>query len=121
MCTWLVMETVEYFLRKGGEVFACSMDMSKAFDTVIHSKLWGKLLASNMPAIVIRLLLVMYTTQYANVRWDGELSHIFSLKNGVKHTVSMSMACSRSCATTGLAAGLATTTWGLLGIAMTTS
>ena len=84
MCTWLVVETIDYFLRNGGEVFACSMDMTKAFDLVVHSKLLGKLLAASMPAIVVRLLLVMYLTQYANVRWDGAFSVIFSLRNGCK-------------------------------------
>ena len=65
-------------------MFACSMDMSKAFDSVIHSKLWGKLLSASMPAIVVRLLLVIYITQRANVRWSGECSNTLSLKNGVK-------------------------------------
>ena len=80
MCTWLVVETIDYFLRNGGEVFACSMD--NAFDLVVHSKLLGKLLAASMPAIVVRLLLVMYLTQY--VQWDGAFSVIFSLRNGCK-------------------------------------
>ena len=80
MCTWLVVETIDYFLRNGGEVFACSMDMSKAFDLVVHSKLLSKLLAASMPAIVVRLLLVMYLTQYAIVRWNGVFSEIFSLR-----------------------------------------
>lgn len=37
-----------------------------------------------MPALVVRLLLVMYLTQFANVRWDGKLSAVFSLRNGCK-------------------------------------
>ena len=37
-----------------------------------------------MPAIVVRLLLVMFLTQHANVRWDGKFSAIFSLRNGSK-------------------------------------
>ena len=84
MCTWLVVETIDYFLRNGGEVFACSMDMTKAFDLVVHSKLLEKLLKVGMPPIMVRLLLVMYLTQFANVRWNGTFSEIFSLKNGTK-------------------------------------
>ena len=60
------------------------MDMSKAFDLVVHSKLLGKLLAAAMPTIVVRLLLVMFLTQHANVRWDGALSAVFTLRNGCK-------------------------------------
>ena len=37
MCTWLVMETIGYFIHNGSEVFTCQTDMSKAFDMVRHS------------------------------------------------------------------------------------
>ena len=37
MCTWLAIETVDHFLRNDGEVYACLMDMTKAFDMVKHS------------------------------------------------------------------------------------
>ena len=43
MCTWMVVETIEYFLRKKSEIFVCTMDMSKAFDRVKHSTLFLKL------------------------------------------------------------------------------
>ena len=33
---------------------------------------------------MVRLLLVMYLTQFANVRWDGAFSGMFKLKNGCK-------------------------------------
>ena len=56
------------------------MDMTKAFDLVVHSKL----LAASMSAVVVRLMLVMYLTQFANVRWCGALSDMFYLRNGCK-------------------------------------
>ena len=84
MCTWTVIETVDYFLRHGGEVFGCMMDMSKAFDLVKHSKLFRKLLDAGLPAIFLRLLIFIYTKQFANVSWDGCFSNIFSLTNGVR-------------------------------------
>ena len=84
MCTWLVVETIDYFIRNGGEVFACAMDMTKAFDLVVHSKLLLKLLNAGMPPIVVRLLMVMFLTQFANVRWCGALSDTFPLGNGCK-------------------------------------
>ena len=45
MCTWMAVETIQYFLRNGSEVFICAMDMSKAFDKVKHGLLFYKLLA----------------------------------------------------------------------------
>ena len=84
MCTWTVIETVDYFLRHGGEVFGCMMDMSKAFDLVKHSLLFRKLLDAGLPVIFIRLLVFIYVNQFANVSWDGCFSTIFSLTNGVR-------------------------------------
>ena len=62
MCTWTVIETVDYFLRHGGEVFGCMMDMSKAFDLVKHSLLFKKLLDAGLPVNVVRLLVVKTPT-----------------------------------------------------------
>ena len=84
MCTWTVVETIDYFLRNGGKVFSCMMDMTKAFDLVKHSLLFRKLLSVGLPAIFIRLLIFIYINQYANVKWDGTFSSIFSLCNGVR-------------------------------------
>ena len=84
MCTWTVVETIDYFLRNGGEVFACMMDMSKAFDLVKHSVMFKKLLDAGLPAIFIRLLIFIYVNQFANVRWNGLFSDFFTMRNGVR-------------------------------------
>ena len=84
MCTWAVMETIGYFLRNGSEVFTCQTDMTKAFDLVQHSLLFQKLLQEGLSLIFLRILIVIYTFQYANVRWNGIISSIFSLCNGVR-------------------------------------
>ena len=60
MCTWLAVEIIEYFQRNGSEVFACAVDMTKAFDQVKHSTLFWKLIEKGLPSIYIRLLLIMY-------------------------------------------------------------
>ena len=49
MCTWLAVESIAHFLRNGSEVYTCLMDMSKAFDTVQHSRLFEKLLHRGLP------------------------------------------------------------------------
>ena len=84
MCTRLVVETIDYFQRNGSEVYACVMYLSKAFDRIKHSALFWKLLKKDMPPVYVRLLLVMYEKQKANVRWNNVLSETFSVKNGVK-------------------------------------
>ena len=43
-----------------------------------------KLLKKCMPPVYVRLLLVMYEKQKANLRWNNVLSETFSVNNGVK-------------------------------------
>ena len=84
MCTWLAIETIDYFLRNGSEVFVGVMDMTKAFDNVKQSVLFWKLIDKGIPPIYLRLLLNIYTKQRANVSWNGSLSDTFPIGNGVK-------------------------------------
>ena len=84
MCTWAAIETINYFLRNGTEVYTCLMDMTKAFDLVKHSLLFKKLISAGLSTIFVRLLLFIYVNQYANVRWNGSFSSIFSVGNGVR-------------------------------------
>ena len=84
MCTWLMVENTNYFLRNGSNVYSCFMDMRKAFDTVQHSKLFQKLNQRNLSSIFTRLIIVMYVSQSANVRWGKEMSKSFRITNGVK-------------------------------------
>ena len=84
MCTWMVVEGINHFTRNDTEVYTCFMDMKKAFDMVKHSLLFQKLIERNIPPIYLRLLLFMYTSQSAKVRWKGSMSDSFSISNGVK-------------------------------------
>ena len=84
MCTWSIVETTNYFLRNGSDVFICCMDMTKAFDLLKHSKLFIKLFNSGIPPIFLRLIFVVYRDQFANVRWNGSISSMFTMHNGVR-------------------------------------
>ena len=84
MCTWSIVETISYFLRNGSDVFVCCMDMTKAFDLLRHSILFSKLLKAGIPPIFLRLIIYVYTQQFANVKWNGSLSNFFFLRNGVR-------------------------------------
>ena len=79
MCTWLMVESTNYFLRNGSNVYSCFMDMRKAFNTVQHRKLFQKLNQRNLTSIF-----TMYVSQSANVRWGKEVSNSFRITNGVK-------------------------------------
>ena len=91
MCTWLMIESTNYFLRNGSNVYSCFMDMRKAFDTVEHSKLFQKLNQRNLSPIFTRLIIIMYVSQSANVRWGKEVSKSFRVTNGVKQGAVLSV------------------------------
>ena len=83
-CTWAVQETISYFIRNYSDVFCCLLDFTKAFDKVNFEKLFRKLIDGGLSMIFIRLILVMYEKQTANVRWNGTKSKSFPISNGVK-------------------------------------
>ena len=56
--------------------------MSKAFDLTLHSLMFSKMLEAGVSAIFVRLLIHIYANQLANVRWNGDNSSNFTVKNG---------------------------------------
>ena len=84
VCSWLLNEVLDCYLRKKSDVHVVLMDCSKAFDTVSHKLLFEKLLARKMPPIILRLMLFCYIHQTARVRWEGCLSRVFGITNGVR-------------------------------------
>ena len=84
MCSWAVFETIDQYLRHGSTVYGCLLDCTKAFDTIEHSLLFQKLIDAKMPLIIVRLLMQIYRRQTANVRWKGQLSDEFCIRNGVR-------------------------------------
>ena len=65
-------------------MYTCMMDMTKAFDLVKHSLLFRKLMKAGLSLVFVRMLLFIYRMQTANVRWNGQVSSLFSLSNGVR-------------------------------------
>ena len=84
MASWLVLEVGQWFYQRGGAVHAAFCDMTKAFDYVLYDKLFEKLLATGMPAIVVKVIVYAYQEQKGWVRVTSKNSEPFSLSNGVK-------------------------------------
>ena len=83
-CTWAVQETISHYLRSGSEVYCCLLDFSKAFDKVNFEQLFGKLVARELPAVVLRLIVCIYMNQSCFIRWNSVESSSFKVRNGVR-------------------------------------
>ena len=84
LCSWMVFETIDSYIRNGSIVYGCLLDCTKAFDTVEHDKLFEKLWKAGLPAVVLRLLIYIYRNQTAKVRWKSGISEEFLIRNGVR-------------------------------------
>ena len=71
MCTWAINTVVDYYNRHGRPVYACSMDLSKAFDLVAWSKLFPELQIRGVSPLVLRCLICIYSNKMCNVRWGN--------------------------------------------------
>jgi hypothetical protein len=84
LCSWMVFETIDYYIRNGSIVYGVLMDCTKAFDTIQHSKMFKKMLDAKVPGVVVRLLIFIYRTQKAEVHWKDSYSDQFLVRNGVR-------------------------------------
>lgn len=81
--TLLKNVTLEY-TRRNTPVYACFMDMSKAFDKVCHALLFEMLLKRGVPQYIVHILQIWYGSQKMSVRWAEHLSSDFTVSCGVK-------------------------------------
>ena len=84
MCTFVLKETLSYYTQNDNSVYCVLLDASKAFDRISYTKLFNCLIDRNLPAIVIRFLINLYTDQSMCVKWIASRSSSFAVYNGVK-------------------------------------
>ena len=84
LCTFLVKETIEYYINNNSNVFATFLDCSKAFDCVKHDKLFEILMNRGICPLIIRLLINLYINMRGVVKWNSHYSEEFEVYNGIK-------------------------------------
>ncbi|KAL0861377.1 hypothetical protein ABMA27_008925 [Loxostege sticticalis] len=78
-------QTVRYYTARKTPVYACYLDLSKAFDLVSYEILWSKMkVETDLPNEIIALFKHWYDNQKNNVRWAGCLSEDYRLECGVR-------------------------------------
>jgi Reverse transcriptase (RNA-dependent DNA polymerase) len=80
----VLKDVIKYYRVNGSYVFACFLDMTKAFDMVNHHKLFDRLVKLKFPRILFKLVIFWYSNQMVNVRWKSTISSIFVMKNGTR-------------------------------------
>ena len=54
---FMLQSTIDYYRDKGSSVYASALDISKAFDTVNHFKLYSTLIKSGVPVWIIDVII----------------------------------------------------------------
>ena len=83
-CSFLMTETINYYINNNSRIYALFLDASKAFDRVTHNKLFMVMISKNVCPLILRLIVKMYNLNNARVKWSGYLSPVFAMRNGVK-------------------------------------
>jgi exonuclease III len=76
--------TANYYVSRETPIFACFLDLSKAFDLVSYDVLWAKLKEIGIPHELIGILSHWYQTQINVIKWANTFSDPFTLNCGVR-------------------------------------
>lgn len=81
---YALKHTVKYYTDRKTPVYACFLDLSRAFDLVSYGVLWGKLREAGIPDSLISILALWYKNQRNFVKWSTALSDPYKLECGVR-------------------------------------
>ena len=76
--------TINYYVEHGSRVYCSFLDASKAFDRLVHSGLFLKLMDKGVPKVFLDILISWYNGLQCRVLWDGHYSEWFRITAGVR-------------------------------------
>ena len=80
----VLKETILNYTNSNSDVYACFVDISKAFDSVDHGILMNKLTEYGVPDVFVKLIRFWYSNQLVNVRYMSEFSDEWEIRSGVR-------------------------------------
>ena len=75
---------VNKYTEGGSTVSICTLELSKAFDKVNHFALFSKLMARNVPVLLLKLAEHWFSLASTCVKWGGHVMHFFKVFAGVR-------------------------------------
>ena len=75
---------MNYYVNNGSRVFCSFLDASKAFDRLVHSGLFLKLMERNVPLVFLDIIVTWYGGLACRVKWGCYYSDWFSITAGVR-------------------------------------
>ena len=66
-------ETINHYMEHGSRVYCSFLDASKAFDRLVHSGLFTKLIERGTPKRLVDILVSWYNGLQCRVKWDNYL------------------------------------------------
>ena len=80
-------ETVTYYINNGSRVYCAFLDASKAFDRLVHSGLFIKLIQRCVPIVFLDIIISWYDGLRCRVKWGDHFSEWFAVVAGVRRGV----------------------------------
>ncbi|KAJ8727231.1 hypothetical protein PYW08_015628 [Mythimna loreyi] len=78
-------QTVQYYTARKTPVYACFLDLSRAFDLVSYDLLWTKMSQdTSLPPEIVSIFKYWYKNQKNTVRWAASRSDEYKLECGVR-------------------------------------
>ena len=75
---------IYHYVNSGSRVFCTFLDASKAFDRLVHSGLFLKLMERKVPLIFLDIIISWYRELSCRVKWGDSFSNWFSVTAGVR-------------------------------------
>ncbi len=75
---------VDHYVQNGTTINVCAMDLSKAFDRIIHHGLYIKLMKRRIPIQLLQVIEDWFRKCLTCVKWRGIFSGFFSLTTGTR-------------------------------------
>ena len=84
LATTIFKEIVNTFLEDDSVVYACFLDLSKAFERIDHSILIRKLLCDKVPSYIVNILSSIFMKSKVCVHFNGSFSNSWQIMQGVR-------------------------------------